>query len=383
MKRFSFLALISLIFIAATAQNHHKIQSPQVNDDRTVTFRLKAPKAVKVSVSGDFAPYHAEMTERNGVWEYTTPEPLASELYSYSFTVDGLRMNDPENVFRLRDVNSISDIFIVSSENGDQTADLYAVRNVPHGTVANVWYDSETFGTSRRMTVYTPAGYESGKKRYPVLYLLHGMGNDEEGWTTTGRAAQIIDNLIAQGKAEPMIIVMPNGNVAMEGAPGETSWGLVQPTGMLPKTMDGAYEASFPEIINFIDKTYRTIRKREARAIAGLSMGGFHSFHIAKEYPNMFNYVGLFSAVVNPRQEGVTDVYKDYETKLQRLFGSKPELFYIAIGKTDFLFDENVAFRALLDSKGYPYEYFENSDGHIWRNWRIYLAQFLPKLFKK
>ena len=112
-------------------------------------------------------------------------------------------------------------------------------------------------------------------------------------------------------------------------------------------------------------------------------MGGFHSFHIAKEYPNMFNYVGLFSAVVNPRQEGVTDVYKDYETKLQRLFGSKPELFYIAIGKTDFLFDENVAFRALLDSKGYPYEYFENSDGHIWRNWRIYLAQFLPKLFKK
>lgn len=168
-------------------------------------------------------------------------------------------MNDPSNVYQIRDVATVTSIFIV----GGGQADLYKVNDVPHGTVSKVWYDSPSLGMRRRMTVYTPAGYENnGKARYPVLYLLHGMGGDEQAWMELGRASQILDNLIAQGKAKPMIVVMPNGNASQEAAPGETSNGLVQPQFNLPKTMDGTYETSFPEIIEYVDSHYRTIRKR-------------------------------------------------------------------------------------------------------------------------
>lgn len=208
------------------------VVSPEIHPDKTVTFRLKAPKAVRVQVTGDFLPVqkiqtpqgemeipgYADLQEgKDGVWEYTTPEPLVPELYSYVFMVDGLRMNDPSNVYLTRDVVTLSNIFIV----GGDRADLYRVNDVPHGTVSKVWYDCPTLGMKRRLTVYTPAGYEHSGKRYPVFYLLHGMGGDEQAWTELGRAAQILDNLIAQGKAEPMIVVMTNGNASQEAAPGE------------------------------------------------------------------------------------------------------------------------------------------------------------------
>lgn len=367
--------------------------SPQVNDDNTVTFRFKAPKAVSVQVTGDFLPTVKEQTPfgeaelpgkanltegKDGLWEYTTPEPLQPELYSYTFTVDGLRMNDPNNVYLCRDVVTLSNIFII----GGERADLYKVNDVPHGTVSKVWYDSPKLGLKRRMTVYTPAGYESSGKRYPVLYLLHGMGGDENSWTELGRAAQILDNLIAQGKAKPMIVVMPNGNPSQEAAPGETHNGLIPPTIQLPKTMDGSYEEAFPEIVAFVDKTYRTQKAKKGRAIAGLSMGGFHSMHISAQYPDLFNYIGLFSAAIVP-QEGVTSpIYEDMEGKLKRQFSGKPALYWIAIGDKDFLYNANTDFRKELDRHGYKYEYRESGEGHIWKNWRIYLTEFLPKLFK-
>ena len=376
--------MVLLMPVAALAQQAlwggPKLVSPEIHENKTVTFRIKAPKAVKVQVLGDFLSKGvADLVEnKEGVWEYTTPEPLAPELYSYAFVVDGLKVNDPNNVYMIRDVATVNNIFIV----GGERADLYKVNKVSHGSVAKVWYHSPSLGIDRRMTVYTPAGYETSGKRYPVFYLLHGMGGDENAWSELGRAAQILDNLIAQGKAEPMVVVMTNGNADLEAAPGESSLGYMPPTTRLGKTMEGSFETHFPEVVKFIDKNYRTKANKKNRAIAGLSMGGFHSLHISKQYPDMFDYVGLFSAAIMPGKNATSPVYKDMEGKLKLQFAKKPALYWIAIGKTDFLYKANREYRKLLDEKGYPYEYFENEDGHIWRNWRIYLTEFTPRLFK-
>ena len=356
--------------------------SPEILPDRTVTFRLIAPEAVSVVISGDFLPLEgAVMTkDENGVWTYTTPKALQPELYMYSFIVDGVRMNDPANVFMIRDVATVTNIFLVDSIGS--RANLYAVNDVPHGMVSRVWYDSPGLGMQRRMTVYTPPGYENGNESYPVLYLLHGAGGDEEAWINLGRASQILDNLIAQGKAQPMIVVMTNGNATQSAAPGESALGFVQPTFDVSRMNKGEFESSFPEIVGFIDSHYRTKTDKAHRAIAGLSMGGFHSLHISKQYPDLFDYIGLFSAAIFPSADATSEVYTDFEEKLNTQFEKNPKLYWIAIGESDFLYEPNVAFRRILDNNNYPYEYYENSDGHIWKNWRIYLAEFLPKLFK-
>ncbi len=397
MKKSLIIAMLLPALLSASAQQAlwgvPTIISPEVNQDKTVTFRLNAPNANLVQVTGDFLPTekiktpfgefdgpgHADLKKNgNGLWEYTTPAPLAPELYSYTFVVDSLKMTDPSNVYQLRDVASVTNIFIIP---GDR-ADLYSVNKVPHGTVSKVWYESPSLGMDRRLTVYTPAGYEDSNERYPVFYLLHGMGGDENAWTELGRAAQILDNLIAQGKVKPMIVVMTNGNASQEAAPGETSEGLKAPTTQLPKTMDGSFETSFPEVVNFIDSHYRTKAEKASRAIAGLSMGGFHSLHISKANPDMFDYVGLFSAAILPTKGVESPIYSDFEEKLKTQFDKKPALYWIAIGDKDFLYDANKQYRELLDSKKYPYEYYETGEGHIWKNWRIYLTEFLPKLFR-
>ena len=397
MKKLFFLSALLLMCTVAFAQQAlwgvAPVVSPEIHDDNTVTFRLKAPKAVKVQVTGDFLPTQkiktpfgefdgpgvADLKEgKDGVWEYTTPEPLKPELYSYSFIVDDLKMMDPSNVYMIRDVASVTNVFII----GGGRADLYKVNDVPHGTVSRIWYNSPTLGMERRMTVYTPAGYETSGKRYPVFYLLHGMGGDEEAWIALGRTSQILDNLIAQGKAEPMIVVMTNGNASQEAAPGETQNGLVPPTMNLPKTMEGSFETAFPDVVKFIDKTYRTKANKKNRAIAGLSMGGYHSLHISKQYPDMFNYIGLFSAAIMPDKKVQSPIYDDFDKKLTIQFSKKPALYWIGIGTADFLYQANTDFRKLLDEKGYKYTYYETGEGHIWKNWRIYLTEFAPLLFK-
>lgn len=397
MKRFLFLSAMLLVCAMTFAQQAlwggAPVVSPEVHDNNTVTFRLKAPKAVKVQVTGDFLPTQkiktpfgefdgpgvADLTEnKDGVWEFTTPEPLKPELYSYTFLVDGLKITDPSNVYQIRDVASVTNVFII----GGDRADLYKVNKVPHGTVSKVWYHSDVLDLDRRLTVYTPAGYETSGKRYPVFYLLHGMGGDENAWSELGRTAQIMDNLIAQGKAKPMIVVMTNGNAALEAAPGESSLGFTAPSMNLPKTMEGSFETAFPEVVKFIDKTYRTQANKKGRAIAGLSMGGFHSMHISKQYPDMFNYVGLFSAAIMPGKDVKSPIYDDLEGKLKTQFAKKPALYWIGIGTTDFLYKANEDYRKLLDEKGYKYTYYETGEGHIWKNWRIYLTEFAPLLFK-
>lgn len=395
MKRIIATFFASGVFLGCVAQQAlwgtPQLISPEVNADKTVTFRLKAPDAEKVQVTGDFLPVRKIQTpyvefdgpgvadlkkNSEGVWEFTTA-PLSPELYSYTFLVDNLKMTDPSNVYQIRDVASVTNVFLID---GDY-ASSYKVSDVPHGTVSKVWYHSPTLDTDRRMTVYTPAGYEKGDRRYPVLYLLHGMGGDENAWTELGRAAQILDNLIAEGKAEPMIVVMPNGNVDMAAAPGESSLGFTPPTIALPKTMEGTYETHFPDIVKFVDSTYRTIPDKNHRAIAGLSMGGFHSLQISKEYPDMFDYVGLFSAAILPDKKVSSPIYENLEEKLQKQFEKSPALYYIAIGDKDFLYAANQEYRKLLDEKGYKYVYEESPEGHIWKNWRIYLSDFLPRLF--
>lgn len=398
MRKILFFSVLMLVCTVAFAQQAlwggAPVISPEIHDNNTVTFRLKAPKAVKVQVTGDFLPTQKIKTPfgefdgpgvvdlkegKEGVWEFTTPEPLKPELYSYSFIVDDLKIMDPSNVYMIRDVASVTNVFII----GGERADLYKVNDAPHGTVSRIWYNSPTLGMNRRMTVYTPAGYETSGKRYPVFYLLHGMGGDEEAWIALGRTSQILDNLIAQGKAEPMIVVMTNGNASQEAAPGETHYGMVPPSMNLPKTMEGSFETAFPEVVKFIDKTYRTKANKQNRAIAGLSMGGYHSLHISKQYPDMFNYVGLFSAAIMPDKKVQSPIYDDFDQKLKIQFSKKPALYWIGIGTADFLYQSNTDFRKMLDEKGYKYTYYETGEGHIWKNWRIYLTEFAPQLFKK
>ena len=364
-----------------------QITSPQVNPDNSVTFRLLAPDAKEVKLTGDFLPPQGwipgsePMTrDEKGVWSYTT-KPLESDLYGYALLVDGLRMMDPNNVHQIRDVATVTNIVITPGGQGD----LYSVQNVPHGTVTRTWYESPSnkYVQKRRITIYTPPGYEQGKGKYPVFYLLHGMGGDEEAWINLGRTSQIMDNLIAAGKAEPMIVVMTNGNVVQEAAPGESSLGLYKPTMQLDGTMDGQFEVSFADVIRFVESKYRVIPKKNARAIAGLSMGGYHTLHISRYYPNTFGYIGLFSAAIMPDQSHAdSPVYRDVEGTLKKQHENGYSLYWIGIGKEDFLYKANTEYRELLDRINMEYVYRESEGGHTWTNWRVYLSEFAPLLFK-
>ena len=392
-KKLTFIALTVLLSVEglfaqqALFSGGPQITSPQVNPDNSVTFRLLAPDAREVRLTGDFIPAQGWMPgselmtkDDKGIWEYTT-KPLDSDLYGYAFTVDGLRMMDPNNVHQIRDVATVTNIVIVGGGQGD----LYSVRQVPHGTVTRTWYDSPSnkYVQKRRVTVYTPPGYENSKKKYPVFYLLHGMGGDEEAWINLGRTAQIMDNLIAAKKAKPMIVVMTNGNVVQEAAPGESSLGLYKPTMQLDGTMDGQFESSFKDVIRFVENNYRVIPKSHARAIAGLSMGGYHTLHISRYYPKTFDYIGLFSAAVMPDEKVAgSPVYQDIEGTLKQQRDNGFSLYWIGIGKEDFLYKANVDYRQLLDKINFPYVYRESGGGHTWTNWRLYLSEFAPLLFK-
>lgn len=349
------------------------IVSPEINPDNTVTFRYANPKAVTVKLSGDFLSTRSvDMVEKDGVWSYTT-EPLKGELYSYYFMVNGKRELDPSNVYQNLDVATWTSIFTMSTEPGD-AGHYYLNNNVPHGTVSKVWYDSQNAKMDRRLTVYFPAGYEKSKAKYPVLYLLHGSGGDENAWSDLGRTAQILDNLIAEGKAQPMIVVMPNGVVRNASAPEASEVNMFQPTMANSRDQDTKpFEDEFPTIQKFIESTFRVKTGAANTAVAGLSMGGRHSFALSRTYPTTFGYVGMFSGAGSGPEN---------EKELAALFKAKPKLYWIGVGSADGVKVSASALRDYCNEKGYPCEYYESDGGHIWKNWRVYLTIFAQKLFK-
>lgn len=381
MKRKNISTALTMLLAAGSLAYAQEQQQPQrparqnpevftgvvINEDNSVTFRYKNPKAVKVEVSGEFMEGSAQLVEKDGIWTYTTA-PLASEMYFYTLSVDGSPIVDM-NYSMTKDIPRWMNYFIIGGEKGD----IYSVQDVPHGTVSSRWYESKMLQMRRRVNVYTPAGYENSKKKYPVFYLLHGNACDENSWLDLGRAAQILDNLIAQGKAEPMIVVMTNGNPAQQAAPayfGDTYTNA--------NTMPGiaAFPDTFSEVIAFVESNYRTISKKEGRAIAGFSMGGGHAFTISKEMPNTFDYVGLFSAAGS-------NISRDEEkAKLLTMKKNGYKLYYIGCGTDDFLYRNVLAYNKQLDDIGFKYYYRETSGGHTWGPWRIFLSEMVPMLFK-
>jgi enterochelin esterase-like enzyme len=385
----AFLAI--LIYNSVSAQQNvgfrqAEIVSPIINEGGTVTFKLKAPLARTVSVQGDWEKNGGKgqmMKDTGGIWTYTT-EQLPSDLYLYAFIVDSVRILDPLNAFSCRDVGNLFSLFIINHGNGD----YYSVNDVPHGNVERIWYPSSQYKTERRLTVYTPPGYDNNKNKYPVLYLLHGSGGDEEAWVTLGRVPYILDNMIAQGKIVPMIVVMPNGNPSKQAAPGETkenySYKPVM-SNFLPNYGEGSYEMSFNEIVKFIDSRFRTIPEKSQRAVAGLSMGGLHSAIISADHPELFDYVGLFSPATPAGRfiDSTKTAYQHMDEKFTQQKKKGYKLYWIAIGKTDFLYDAVKDYRNKLDQLKFPYTYVESDRGHLWINWRKYLLQFTPLLFRK
>ncbi|NLZ19549.1 MAG: esterase [Bacteroidales bacterium] len=383
MKRTLFLTLLLAACMSAAAQQAlgpgSGLVSPEINPDHSVTFRLRAPKAVSVQVRGDFGPVGQMREEQGGVWTYTT-EPLEGELYSYNFIVDGQRMLDPSNVHLNRDVATWTNIFTLSAKEGDKGW-YYEVHDVPHGSLSYVWYNSPTLAKlnekasfPRRLAVYTPAGYEDNPKaKYPVLYLLHGSGGDEDAWLDLGRTVQILDNLIAEGKAKPMLVVIPNGVWFNQAAPG-AAINNFQPTMTNSRSQSTAeVEESFPDIMSFIEKHYRVAKGAANTAVAGLSMGGRQSAALSLHYPTRFGYVGMFSGTADP------DANAD---AVAALFAAKPKLFWIGVGRDDGVRVSSLKMKDYCEAHGYPVTYYESDGGHIWRNWRVYLTVFAQKLFK-
>ena len=360
-----------------------KVLSPEVAPNNATTFRLIAPDANKVALTGNWmqqtsasAPQVNMVKDNNGVWS-VKQDSLGSDLYLYNFIIDGVRINDPLNVYQIRDVSNVFNYFITNGEN----AEYYKTKSVPHGSMIKQWYPSAINQAERRLTVYTPPGYEETKEKYPVLYLLHGMGGDEDAWPTLGRVAQIMDNLIAAGKAKPMIVVMPNGHTSNSATPGSSEKGEYPIEFVTPDVGSGDMESNFGEIIKFVEKNYRVKKDKKNRAIAGLSMGGSHSLFISSYYPNTFDYIGLFSAAYRINDKVKRDVYDNFEQNLLKQKENGYKLYWIGMGKTDFLYKTGADFRKKLDDIGMKYTYRESEGGHTWSNWRDYLVEFAGELF--
>lgn len=352
--------------------NQKPIVSPEIQND-SVTFRLKADYATIVKLSGSWMPNPwggtIDMTRgENNVWSVKIPLP-APEIYTYNFVVDGVAVNDPQNVLVQRDGSRYLSMLLVD---GERTENYKPAEQ--RGTVSHPWYDSKILGINRRLTVYTPYGYEANPKaKYPVLYLLHGAGGDEEAWSSMGRTAQILDNLIAKGLARPMIVVMPNGNPNQQAA---QTFGL--PTTEYdwrdPANRNLYVQSLVEEIVPFIEKNYRTVAKKSHRAIAGLSMGGGHTIAASGMYPDVFDYICPLSMGAQRTPE--------LDAQLQGIKKSGYKLYWLACGNTDFLFENANELDAALTANGLEHTYFVSEGGHVWANWRLYLNTFAPLLFK-
>jgi enterochelin esterase family protein len=312
---------------------------------------------------------------KDGVWEYTVHN-VAPDFYSYTFTVDNIRMLDPSNLQMVRDGQNVTNIVIMPGEKSN----LYLEAREKKGTLSKVWYPSPAFGANRRMYVYTPYGYETSGKKYPVFYLQHGGGGDEDAWTSLGRACQILDNLIAQGKAVPMIVVMPNASPNQLASP-DVLDPLPSPSPMQQdRTSEafhsgGAYVKGLVEdIIPYVESHYRVIKSKEARALAGLSMGGIYTLYTTAKYPNLFDYIGVLSMGFTPDRDPIKE--------LTPVKTAGYKLYFVGCGESDFAYDNTKRLLKGLDDLGMKYTNFDKVGGHTWDTWRVCLKELAPVLFK-
>jgi enterochelin esterase family protein len=353
-----------------------------VQADRRVTFRIRAPQAQALRLVGSDIPGNpqgAPMTRsENGVWEITLG-PIDPGAYRYNFNMDGVSVIDPSNPSTSESNNNTWSLVYVPG------ASFMDTRNVPHGAVASVTYYSTALSRFRRMHVYTPPGYASGGGKFPVFYLLHGAWDCDDSWTSVGRAGFILDNLIAENKARPMIVVMPAGHTAPGGF-------------RLPTDNDDFQRDFLNDVVPHVEKNYRVIRDRSQRAIAGLSMGGMQTLNIAVANLSQFGYVGVYSSGLfgmfpaRPPAPGAPppptpppgpSFEERHQTALDDASLKKGlKLFWFATGKDDFLVETTRKTVELFKRHGFDAVYDETSGAHTWINWRNYLRAFAPLLFQ-
>lgn len=365
--RFKFLIELSaaaiMISLSLSLQAQFPRRTPTPNDtlksviidpSGKVTFSIYAPEAKKVSVAGDIGFENFKELTKNeiGVWSVTI-NPLKQGVYRYSFTVDGVTVNDPKNQI----VTENQAMLEVTGEGSD----FWSVKKVPHGDLRTVWYASATMNTTRRMHIYTPPGYDKGSESLPVLYLIHGGGDNDNAWPSVGKANFILDNLLAEGKIKPMIVVMPNGSVADEVFTND----LIK------------------DIIPYVEKNYRAKTDNKNRALAGLSMGGLETLNTGIAYNSMFSYIlplstGWFADQA-PVMEKAEKLVKDNAVE----FNKNVKLFWIAMGGPEDIAYKNCQnMLKLFDKYGIKYKYSEKPGGHTWYTWRDNLYNFAPMLFK-
>lgn len=343
------------------------LKSTEVLPSKQVVFRIYAPKASQVTVSGDFSTtYGPKQLSKNdiGVWSYTTSESLAADVYSYDFVVDGVKTLDPKNTQLKEGENGYSNLFEI---NGPESA-YCALRDVPHGNVERVWFQSKVTGKPTRFHVYTPPGYEKMKDKLPVLYLQHGGGDNDASWLTAGRANFILDNLLAEGKCKPMLVVMPMGH------PGT---GFFMNPGI---DEDPYYKQMFTEIMPLVQEKFRVKSDRNHTAYAGLSMGGLQALNMAIFAPEKFGYVMPLSTGYFAAQRKM--LVEKYADKLKNPAINQFKLFWISMGgKRDIAYENGLAVNAIFDQFGITYQTNTYDGGHTFLTWRHDLATFAPKLF--
>jgi len=351
---------------AAAVWAQAPVHSPEIAADGRVTFRLAAPSASSVSLTGEFMKGSKALEKSAaGLWSVTVG-PIAPEIYNYNFTIDGVRTIDPANP-KVKTGSTPSTIQSILEIPNLQPA-FYDARPVPHGEIRTHWYESKALNTTRRLTVYTPPGYDrSAGNRYPVLYLFHGANADETAWTRLGRVNLILDNLLADGKSKPFLVVMPFGYGVPPGTP----------------SAPGANTAAFSrdlleDVIPFVESHYRAYTDREHRAIAGLSMGGGEALAIGLNHLEQFSYVSGFSPGIR-----IPEFPKSYGTFLSnpKVANQKLHLLWLGCGTDDSLFPASDALSKQLDDAGIKHVFKRSEGAHTWINWRHYLNEFAPLLF--
>ncbi|MGA2406076.1 MAG: alpha/beta hydrolase-fold protein [Bacteroidales bacterium] len=359
--------ILCTVSIQVTGQPGRRIiVSPEIRSDKTIIFRYLAPDADKVELSAQFLKERQLMVkDTSGLWSFIVG-PVVPDIYPYSFYVDGIQVNDPNNTLIFPNERFKSSLVDIPGE----TPLIHSMQDVPHGKVIYRYYKSKSLDLIRPLVIYTPPGYNQNlKKKYPVLYIIHGGGEDERGWATQGRTDIILDNLLAEGKAIPMLVVMLDSNV------------------LLPGSKNYAYDLFTKELLEnlipFVEKKYRVLNDSKNRSLAGLSMGGLQTLHAGLYHTDIFGYLGVLSSGWFANQQDAINGYSTFVEKNSSTINKNLKLFWIAIGgKEDIAYQNCQNMLKIFDKTGIKYTYYERPGGHTWPVWRDNLHVLAPLLFR-